>query len=113
MKGFAYVGIISLAALAASAASGAKPQTFVGIVGDAVCGAKHSMDGDDISCLRTCIRRGSKYDLVVGDKIYVLNLPDQSFADVLDKLAEANSKASVKGEANNDTIDVVSIGPAK
>ena len=88
LKGSVYASVIVLAAgLAISSAFAAKLQTFTGIVGDAVCGVKHTMDGDDISCLRTCIRRGSKYDLVVGDKAYVLNFKDQSVADTLDKLA--------------------------
>jgi hypothetical protein len=95
-----YVGAISLAAaLAASSASAAKAQTFTG---DAVCGAKHTMDGDEISSLRTCVQKGSKYDLVVGDKVYILDIKDQSSADALDKLAGQQGK--VKGEASGDTI---------
>ena len=41
----------------------AKLQAFTGTVGDAVCGAKHDMEGDDRPRLRVCIRRGSKYHL--------------------------------------------------
>src|SRR5499425_115663 len=110
VKGIIYSGGIVLAAvLAGSYAFAAKLQTFIGIVGDAVCGAKHTMDGDDISCLRTCIQRGSKYDLVVGDKVYVLNLKDQSTADVLDKLASQQAKAQVKGPESSGIIDVESV----
>jgi len=109
-----YAATISFAgALAVSSALAAKAQTFVGIVGDAVCGAKHTMDGDDISCLRTCIHRGSKYDLVVGDKIYVLNLRDSSSADTLDKLASQNERAEVKGAENGGVIDVESVAAAR
>lgn len=105
---------ISLAgALVVSSALAAKPQTFVGIVGDAVCGSKHTMDGDDISCLRTCIQRGSKYDLVVGEKVFVLNLKDQAAADTLDKLASQNSRAEVKGAENAGVIDVDSVAAAR
>lgn len=109
-----YIGVISLAAaLAASSAFATKTQTFVGTVGDAVCGAKHSMDGDEISCLRTCIQRGSKYDLVVGEKVYVLNIDskDTTSADALDKLAAQHVK--VKGEANGDIIEVQSVTAAQ
>jgi len=105
--------IILTAMLIASSASAAKLQTFIGTVGDAVCGAKHTMDGDEISCLRTCIRRGSKYDLIVGDKVYVLNLKDTSTADILDKLATEQARAQVKGVANGDTIEVESVAVAK
>jgi hypothetical protein len=107
-------GVFALVSMVvASSASAAKLQTFTGIVGDAVCGAKHTMDGDDISCLRTCIQRGSKYDLVVGDKVYVLNFKDQSIADTLDKLAAQQAKAQVKGAANGESIDVESVGAAR
>ncbi len=108
-----YLALIVLAVVLAASALTAKPQTFVGIVGDAVCGAKHTMDGDDISCLRTCIQRGSKYDLVVGDKVYVLNLKDQVTADALDKLASQQSRAQVKGEENAGAIEVVSVAAAR
>ena len=108
-----YAAAIVLAGTMATSAPAAKPQTFVGIVGDAVCGAKHTMDGDDISCLRTCIQRGSKYDLVVGDKVYVLNLKDQVAADVLDKLASQQSRAQVKGEETAGVIEVVSVAAAR
>jgi hypothetical protein len=106
-------GICLMAIIAVSSAFASKLQTFTGTVGDAVCGAKHTMDGDDIYCLRTCIRRGSKYDLIVGDKVYVLNLKDQSSADTLDRLGTQQARALVKGEANGDIIDVESVAAAK
>jgi len=113
-KGSVCSGVIVLAAvLAASYAFAAKLQTFTGTVGDAVCGAKHTMDGDDISCLRTCIQRGSKYDLVVGDKVYVLNFKDQSVADSLDKLASQQARAQIKGEESGGMIEVQSVAAAK
>jgi len=113
-KWAAYGSVIILGTIvAALSASAAKLQTFTGAVGDAVCGTKHTMDGDDIYCLRTCIRRGSKYDLIVGDKVYVLNLKDQSSADTLDQLAAGQTRAVVKGEANGEIIEVDSVTAAK
>lgn len=112
-----YVAAVSAICLtgviAVSSAFASKLQSFTGIVGDAVCGAKHTMDGDDVYCLRTCIRRGSKYDLIVGDKIYVLNLKDQSSADTLDRLGTQQAHALVKGQADGETIDVESVVAAK
>jgi hypothetical protein len=106
------VGAISLAAvLAASSALAAKAQTFTGTVGDAVCGAKHTMDGDEVSCLRICVQKGSKYDLVVGEKVYILEIKDKSSADALDKLA--GQPVKVKGEASGDTIEVQSVAAAE
>jgi hypothetical protein len=113
-KGSVYLSVIVLSAvLAASSAFAAKLQTFTGTVGDAVCGAKHTMDGDEISCLRTCIQRGSKYDLVVGEKVYVLNLKDQSVAETLDKLASQQARAEVKGEETGGVIEVQSVVAAR
>jgi hypothetical protein len=113
-KGSFRFNVVALSAvLAASYAFAAKAQTFTGIVGDAVCGAKHTMDGDDISCLRTCIQRGSKYDLVVGEKVYVLNLKDPSVADILDKLASQQARAEIKGEESGGVIEVQFVAAAK
>ena len=113
LKSGLYAGSLILAALLASYAFAAKLHTFTGIVGDAVCGAKHTMDGDDISCLRTCIQRGSKYDLVVGDKVYVLNFKDSSVADALDKLASQQARAQVKGEESGGVIEVQAVSAAR
>jgi len=103
---------ITLAAVVAgSLAFAAKAQTFTGTVSDAMCGAKHMMEGDPVSCLRACVQKGSKYALVVGDKVYTLNTKDKSASDALDKLA--GQQAKVKGEANGDTIEVDSVTAAK
>jgi hypothetical protein len=40
--------------------------------------------------------------LVVGDKVYILDINDQSSPDTLDKLA--GQQVRVKGEASGDTI---------
>jgi hypothetical protein len=97
--------------LSASSAPAAKLQTFTGTVGDAVCGAKHDMEGDDRHCLRVCIQRGSRYDLVIGDKVYILEIKDQSILDVLDQLSDHPVK--VKGIATGNTIEVESVAAAK
>ena len=106
------LGAISLAAvLAVSSAFAAKAQTFTGTVSDAMCGAQHMMAGDPVSCLRACVQKGSKYALVVGEKVYTLDTQDKTSSDALDKLA--GQQAKVKGEANGDTIEVSSVAAAK
>ena len=100
-----------LSAALIPAAFAAKAQTFTGTVSDAMCGAKHMMPGDDAACLRACVQKGSKYALVVGDKVYTLDVKDKATLDQLDKLAAA--KATVKGEADGDTIEVSSVAAAK
>ncbi len=89
----------------------AKAQSFTGTVSDAMCGAKHMMEGDPAACLRACVQKGSKYALVVGDKVYTLDTQDQTILASLDKLA--NRKATVKGQANGDQIEVISVTAAK
>lgn len=81
-----------------------KQQTFTGTVSDAMCGAKHQMAGSAAECTRACIAHGSKYALVVGDKVYTLEGGDKV---MLDKLA--GEKATVKGTAKGDTITVASV----
>jgi hypothetical protein len=60
----------------------AKIETFTGTVSDAMCGAKHMMEGDDAACLRACVQKGSKYALVVGDKVYTLDAKDKATIEV-------------------------------
>jgi len=100
-----------VALLLATAAFAGKAQTFTGTLSDAMCGAKHMMAGDDASCLKTCVNRGSKYALVVGDKVYTLDSSDQPTLDALGKLGA--QKVTVKGTADGDTITVQSVTAAK
>src|SRR5438270_4835584 len=76
------------------AALAAGKQTFTGEVGDAMCGTKH-MEGTPAQCTRTCVSHGSKYALVVGDKIYSLNTTDKKILALLDE--QAGKKAKVTG----------------
>jgi len=89
----------------------AKTQSYTGIVSDAMCGKKHMMEGDPAACLRACVQKGSKYALVVGDKVYTLDSDDKATLATLDSLA--NQKATVNGEANGDEITVKSVSAAK
>jgi hypothetical protein len=89
----------------------AKAQSFTGTVSDAMCGKKHMMEGDPAACLRACVQKGSKYALVVGDKVYTLDTQNKAALAMLDKLA--NKKATVKGQANGDEIEVSSVSAAK
>ncbi|HXZ34237.1 MAG TPA: hypothetical protein VEH30_18335 [Terriglobales bacterium] len=89
----------------------AKAQSFTGTVSDAMCGKKHMMEGDPAVCLRACVQKGSKYALVVGDKVYTLDTEDKATLAALDKLAD--KKATVKGQANGDEIEVSSVSAAK
>ena len=85
-------------------------QTFTGVVSDSMCGAKHMMPGDAVGCAHACLKQGSKYALVVGDKVYTLETSDTSATEQLDKLI--GQKAKVSGSAEGDTIKVSSVSGA-
>jgi hypothetical protein len=93
--------------LAFPALAAAKSQTFTGEVSDSMCGAKHEMPGKAADCTRACMKHGSNYALIVGDKVYTLQTSDQTALDTLDKLAGA--KAKVTGEVDGTTITVKSV----
>ena len=88
-----------------------KPQSFTGKVSDAMCGKAHMMSGPEADCTRACVGKGSKYALVVGDKVYTLDASDKATLGTLDKLAGSNAKIS--GTLNGDTIQVASAAAAK
>ena len=88
-----------------------KPQVFTGKVSDAMCGASHMMGGDGAACVRACVGKGSKYALVVGDKVYALDTSDKAALDLLDKLAD--HQATVTGKVTGDSIAVLSVAATK
>ncbi|MFY9683602.1 MAG: hypothetical protein WA416_15700 [Candidatus Sulfotelmatobacter sp.] len=81
-------------------------QTFTGEVGDAMCGRQH-MEGTAAECTRACVAKGSKFALVVGDKIYILDTTDKAALATLDK--QAGKNATVTGTLDGDTISVSSV----
>ncbi len=81
-------------------------QTFSGVITDAHCGPKHSdSDKGPSECARMCVRNGSKYNIVDGDKKY----------DVAGNLAQfdefAGQRVRLFGSLEGNTIKVVSINP--
>jgi hypothetical protein len=91
------------------ALAGDKPQSFTGKVSDAMCGKAHMMSGPEADCTHACVGKGSKYALVVGDKVYTLDSSDKATLAKLEKLAGGNAKVS--GTLNGDTIEVASVAP--
>jgi hypothetical protein len=80
-------------------------KTFTGTVSDAMCGAKHM--GPAAECTRGCVSKGSKYALVVGDKVYTLETSDKAALATLDK--QAGAKVTVNGTEKDNTITVSSV----
>ena len=103
-------GLVLAATLAGSSAlaQGKGTTTLQGTVSDAMCGVKHGMmqNATDKECTMACVKGGSKYALVVGDKVYTL----EGKAGDLEKFAGA--KAKVTGTLDKDTLKVTSVGPA-
>ena len=83
-------------------------KTVTGIVTDTMCGRTHMVKGKTAAeCTRFCVKQGSKYALVAGQKLYTL----EGHESDLYKLA--GHRVSVKGKVNGDTIAVDSVTPAK
>jgi hypothetical protein len=106
----AILGMVLTAGLISTPAFAAKGKAFVGIVSDSMCGAKHMMPGDAAGCTRECVSKGSKYALVVGDKVYTLETSDKAALATLDK--RAGGKATVTGTEKDGTIAVSAVAAA-
>jgi hypothetical protein len=106
----AFSASLFVASFVASPALAAGKQTLTGEVGDAMCGKKH-MEGTAEECTRTCVSHGSKYALVVGDKIYVLETSDKAVLALLDK--QAGKNATVTGTVNGNNLEVSTAVAAK
>ena len=106
--GFLLFSLILISALALPVA--ASPKTFTGKVSDAMCGAKHMESNDDAACTRTCVSKGAKYALVVGDKVYTLDTSDKAALAALDK--NAGAKVTVTGTEKDNTITVSKVTAA-
>lgn len=94
--------------LTASLAFAQATETLTGTVSDAMCGKKHMMKGESAAqCTRDCVKEGSEYALVVGDKVYTLK-GDKA---AIDKFAGAN--VVLKGKLSGSTVTMESIKAAE
>ena|SRR6201993_2387635 len=107
--GFLLLEFLLFAGLTVSSFAASK--TFTGTVSDSMCGAKHAMPGNAAECTRGCVSKGSKYALVVGDKVYTLETSDKTALATLDK--QAGAKAAVTGTEKDNTITVTSVKAAQ
>lgn len=85
-----------------AAAQPPKAKSWSGVVTDSMCGAKHMMS-NAADCTRACVKQGSSYALLVGDKVYTLKGHEAE----VDKLA--GQKATVTGSMSGTTIQVASV----
>ena len=104
------LGLVLQATLVALVASYsfAAPQTFTGVVTDEMCGKKHTMmpGKPDSECIRACVKSGSRYALLVGDKVYILKGDPKQIDQY------AGKKVKVAGDVSGSTITMASIADA-
>ena len=94
--------------LTATLAIAQDAKTLTGTVSDAMCGKTHMMQGASAAkCTRECVKAGTDYALVVGDRVYTLK-GDKA---AIDKFAGAN--VVVKGKLSGSTVTVESIKAAQ
>lgn len=102
------IAAILLSGMAATSLAQSGAQAFTGVVSDNMCGKQHmAKDKSAAQCTRECVKAGSDYALVVGEKVYTL----KGNKSEIDKYA--GEKATVIGTEKNDTIAVSSIAAAK
>jgi hypothetical protein len=109
VRGCAFLAAVALlgAATGQGQTSGSQ-KTLTGVVSDSMCGANHmAKDMPSAECLRMCVKKGTKYALVVGKDVYTLEGHE---AD-LDKYAA--QKVNLTGTVNAQTVTVQSVAPAK
>ena len=83
-------------------------KTLTGVVSDSRCGVNHmAKNMDPADCLRMCVKKGTKYALVVGRDVYTL----EGHEAELDKYAAQTVylKGTVKGQA----MTVESVAPTR
>ena len=107
MKSSQALSTFAVAGLLVGGLAFAQTTTLKGVVSDQMCGAKHMMDGGAAKCTRECVKTGSAYALVVGDKVYVL----KGHSPELYNLAGQN--VVVSGTVSGTTVDVASVSAAK
>lgn len=79
-------------------------ESFSGMLTDSRCGARHIRNSglNPSECARACIRKGARYILVDGNRLYMLNGDENS----LDKLV--GTRVNVIGIRQGETILVSS-----
>ena len=102
------VFLVAAFTLAAATLQAQSSQKISGTVTDSMCGKEHMMQGASAAkCTRECVKAGSDYALVSGDKVYTLKGDKAQ----IDKFAGAN--VVIEGETSGTTVTVKSIKAAE
>jgi hypothetical protein len=104
-----HMALLLTTLVALTAGYTAASQSLTGVVTDEMCGKKHTMmpGKPDADCVRECVKAGSNYALVVGDKVYTLK-GDTKKIDPF-----AGKKVKVSGDVTGTTVAVTSIAEAQ
>jgi len=96
----------------AQKAAAPKAEKWTGTISDSMCGKSHGANGGtvqkDHDCTAKCVKDGSQYVFVAGDKVY--KIANQKFAG-LDK--DAGQKLTVEGTMKGDVITVTKVTVTK
>jgi hypothetical protein len=89
---------------------GAAEQSWIGEISDSACAMKHDSGAENVptppanECVANCIRGGSKYVIVAGNKVYqIANQNAPGLADL------AGAKVKISGELKGDVVTVSKI----
>jgi hypothetical protein len=105
---FAILAAVSISVISTAAQARAATETIDGVVSDAMCIKKHMMPGkSDAECIKECVKDGSTYVLVVGDKSYSLKAKPDTIAPF------AGKHVKVQGDLNQNAISVTAIHETK
>jgi hypothetical protein len=81
-----------------------RERVFAGLITDDHCGARHDMDSgmNPTECTKMCVRNGSKYVLVEGNKRYALAGSESQLGGL------AGQRANIAGTLDGNRIKVSS-----
>ena len=100
--------VVLLGATAMQGQTSGSQKTLTGVVSDSMCGGNHmAKNMNPADCLRMCVKKGTKYALVVDKKVYTLEGHDAE----LDKYAA--QKVTLQGTVSGEILHVASVAPAK
>ena len=104
MNRLASYALLAVFGFAGTMMAKAETQNFDGIVSDSMCKGKHMMPGkSDAQCIQECVKSGSKYVLMVGSKMFVLDGKPQAIAPL------AGKHVRIAGEVKGGTLSIQSI----
>src|SRR6266404_3874254 len=106
-----FIGLLFSATCVLGSSTFARPQqeTLTGYVTDTHCGTNCQVTKamtPDLKCIRRCVKKGSKYGLWSGNKVYTLEPQAE-----ITRFAAKNVK--VTGTLSGDTIRVAAIETAE